>query len=151
MEGLEIRTATSGDLKTLVEFNRLMAWETESKKLDENLLSRGIQAVLEDPRRGFYLVASQSGRVIGQLMITFEWSDWRNGLIWWFQSVYVHEDCRRRGVFAALFAEVRRLAREDPEVIGLRLYVENANERAIKTYLSLGMEDAGYRVIELLG
>jgi GNAT superfamily N-acetyltransferase len=123
-----------------------MALETEHKTLDRDVLTRGTQAVFDDPRRGFYLIAELDGYSAGCLLITFEWSDWRNGDWWWFQSVYVTKAARRAGVFRALYAEVEYRARA-AGAVGLRLYVERDNERAQQTYLSLGMEEEPYRML----
>jgi len=145
---LTVRPAALADAAVLVEFNRRMAEETEGKALDEALLAAGVAAGLADPRKALYFVAEEAGTVLGQIMVTFEWSDWRNGWLWWIQSVYVRPDARRRGVFRALYEHVRQAARQDPEVVGLRLYVERANEAAQQTYLRLGMEWTGYLVLE---
>jgi GNAT superfamily N-acetyltransferase len=145
---LAIRRADPGDTAVVAEFNRLLAWETERKTLDPAVLGRGVTRLLADPAKGFYLVAETDGQVVGQVMTTFEWSDWRDGWFWWVQSVYVRDGYRRRGVFRALFAELVRRAREAGDVIGLRLYVENGNTRAHATYDELGLKDAGYSVRE---
>ena len=147
--GLTIRRAVPADEGVLVAFNAALAWETEHKRLNEEVLRTGVRAVFADPAKGFYTVAEYDGEVVGQVMVTFEWSDWRNGWFWWVQSVYVRSDARRRGVFRALFQEVRRQAEADPGVIGLRLYVERENTRAQQTYLSLGMSDASYYLFDL--
>jgi ribosomal protein S18 acetylase RimI-like enzyme len=146
---LTIRPATPADEAVVVAFNAALAWETEHKRLDEEVLRVGVRAVFADPAKGFYTVAEAGGEVVGQVAVTYEWSDWRNGWFWWIQSVYVRADHRRSGVFRALFAEVRRLAEADPTVIGLRLYVERENTRAQETYRSLGMSDASYFVFDL--
>jgi GNAT superfamily N-acetyltransferase len=145
---LTLRRATSEDAPIIIEFNQRLAQESEDKTLDLAVLSRGVAAVLADPARGLYFVAELDGRIIGQLMITLEWSDWRNGWIWWIQSVYVRQEARRQGVFRALYQHVHQAARADPEVVGLRLYVERDNQVAQQTYLSLGMEATGYLVLE---
>jgi GNAT superfamily N-acetyltransferase len=145
---VRIRRATAADQAILVEYNRCMAWETEHKALDDSVLSEGVAAALADPNKGWYLVAEIGGEVVGQLMITTEWSDWRNGWFWWIQSVYVRDENRRQGVFQALFQETERLAREAGDVVGLRLYVERENQIAQRTYERLGMGDAGYLVFE---
>lgn len=142
-----IRTATNNDVQFLVACNAAMALETEHKTLDRDVLERGTQAVFDDPRRGFYLVAEHAGEPAGCLLITYEWSDWRNGDWWWFQSVYVTPEQRRHGVFRALYAEVERRARATMDVIGLRLYVESGNTRAQQTYASLGMQDEPYKML----
>jgi GNAT superfamily N-acetyltransferase len=141
-----IRAAEVADIAFLVECNAAMALETEHKTLDRDVLTRGTQAVFDDPRRGFYLIAELDGDPAGCLLITFEWSDWRNGDWWWFQSVYVTRAARRTGVFRALYAEVERRARA-AGAVGLRLYVERDNERAQQTYASLGMEEEPYKML----
>jgi GNAT superfamily N-acetyltransferase len=146
---LTIRRATAADEAAVVAFNAALAWETEHKRLDDGVLRTGVRAVFADPAKGFYTVAEHAGEVVGQVMVTFEWSDWRNGWFWWVQSVYVRADFRRKGVFRSLFAEVRRQAEADPTVIGLRLYVERENTPAQQTYLSLGMSDASYVLFDL--
>lgn len=146
---LTIRRATAADLPVLVKFNAAIAWETEHKRLDTNVLTAGVRAVFDDPARGFYTVAERDGEIVGQMMITFEWSDWRNGWFWWVQSVYVREDARRGGVFRDLYRAVERQAASDPTVIGLRLYFETDNTRAQSTYRSLGMSDTSYGMMEV--
>lgn len=143
-----IRAATADDLEALVEYNGLMALESEGKELDLELLRPGVAAALADPHKGRYFVAEEDGAVLGQLMFTYEWSDWRNGWFWWIQSVYVRPEARRRGVFRALYEHVQRAARAEPRVIGLRLYVERDNHVAQQTYQRLGMERTGYQVLE---
>ncbi len=150
---MQIRLATVGDAPVIADFNRKLARETERIRLNPEIVARGVKALLRDPSRGFYLLADQGAAarpdVLGQLMITREWSDWRNGDIWWIQSVYVRPDSRGRGIFASLFAHVRKLARKQKHVCGLRLYVEKGNARAIRTYERLGMKEAYYRIFEL--
>jgi ribosomal protein S18 acetylase RimI-like enzyme len=143
-----VRRATPADASVIVDFNRRLALESEGKTLDSAVLARGVAAGLADPNKALYFVAEEAGAVVGQLMLTKEWSDWRNGWIWWIQSVYVRDDWRRRGVFRLLYEHVHRLAAADPEVTGLRLYVEHENGAAQQTYLSLGMERTGYLVLE---
>ncbi len=145
---IEIRLATRDDWPTIVEFNCLLAEESEGKCLDRQHIEPGVRALLDDPRKGRYLVAVAQGRIVGQLMHTYEWSDWRNGDIWWLQSVYVHPDYRRHGVFRALFDRLRSEAEADPAVVGLRLYVEEHNTRAHETYRKLGLSEGGYFVME---
>ena len=146
---LTIRRATPADLPVLVAFNLALALETERKRLNPEVLTAGVRAVLDDPSRGFYTVAQDpSGQVVGQLLVTYEWSDWRNGWFWWIQSVYVREDVRRRGVFRALYEQTRRQAAADPSLIGLRLYVEADNARARATYAALGMTLTTYGLME---
>ena len=132
-----IRTALREDAPKLVDFNLRMAMETEGKQLDSDTLTSGVNAVLEDPRRGFYLIAEVDGKVVGSLMVTSEWSDWRDGAFWWVQSVYVTHGFRRRGVLRALYEEARRRAKNTPRVCGFRLYVDRDNTTAQTTYASL--------------
>jgi ribosomal protein S18 acetylase RimI-like enzyme len=145
---LIIRRATPADASVVVEYNLRLAEESEGKTLDRVLLTAGVSAGLADTGKALYFVAEEGNAVLGQMMITTEWSDWRNGWMWWIQSVYVRADARRRGVFRALFEHVHRLARADPQVIGLRLYVERDNHAAQQTYLRLGMEWTSYRILE---
>ena len=141
-----IRAAEVADIPFLVECNAAMALETEHKTLDHDVLMRGTQAVFDDSRRGFYLVAEYDGQPAGCLLVTYEWSDWRNGDWWWFQSVYVAKAARRTGVFRALYADVERRARA-AGAVGMRLYVERDNERAQQTYASLGMDEEPYKML----
>jgi GNAT superfamily N-acetyltransferase len=146
-----LRPARTADVATLVDFNAAMALETEHLTLDRATLTAGVRAALADPAKARYFVAAdeQGDRVIGMLMLTLEWSDWRDGEIWWIQSVYVHPDHRRRGVFKALYRHVEQLAREQ-NAVGLRLYVVKHNAPAQATYASLGMELSEYLVMENL-
>ncbi len=156
MAQVNIREARPDDQQTIVDYNQRLAQETEGKTLDPDVLTRGVAAALADPDRLRYWVAEVEGDasnaplLIGQAAITREWSDWRNGWIWWFQSVYVHPDHRGLGAFRALHAAIRTAARLDIEVIGLRLYVEVNNDRAQRVYQSLGMKPGGYDVYEEL-
>lgn len=146
-----VRSATTDDISILVEFNRAMAAESEDKGLHEDTLQRGITYLLEHPDEGFYLVAQLNApnvQVAGALMVTFEWSDWRNGRFWWIQSVYVNPDQRRQGVYSALHGAVRDRASRDPQACGIRLYVEKENVGAQATYASLGMIETAYRLYE---
>ncbi len=145
---LTVRDASADDLETLAGYACAMAWETEHKRLDPDTVRRGIATVMAEPARGRYFVVERAGSVVGTLMLTYEWSDWRCGDWWWIQSVYVDPAARRHGVFRALYAHARALAAATPGVCGLRLYVERDNVRAQQTYASLGMQDAAYRVYE---
>jgi len=145
---LSIRAAQVADVRLITEFNVLLAAESEGKSLDRTLLEPGVLAVLQDPAKGRYFLAHDGPDVLGQMMITYEWSDWRNGWFWWIQSVYVRSEARRRGVFTALFEHVLESARRDGGVIGLRLYVEQANSRAHQTYEKLGLHFTTYQVME---
>ncbi len=148
---IQIRPAGPADVPSLVLFNQTMARETEGHELAPDTLTAGVRAVVENPRLGFYLVAECAGQVAGALMVTQEWSDWRNGNFWWVQSVYVLPEFRRRGIYRALYEEVKtRAARAAPAVCGFRLYVERDNQRAIETYTRLGMTETHYRMFEEL-
>jgi GNAT superfamily N-acetyltransferase len=146
---LTIRPARPADAAVIADFNSRLAWETEQRRLASATVRRGVEALLSDPAKGIYFVAEVEGKVVGQLLITYEWSDWRNGNFWWIQSVYVAADFRQAGVFRALFDEVRRRARDRHDVCGLRLYVERHNTRAQQAYEKLGMGRAHYEIFEL--
>jgi ribosomal protein S18 acetylase RimI-like enzyme len=147
---MRIRLATRDDADVLVEFNSAMALETEGKKLLPEVIGAGVRALLDNPASGFYVVAEAQSRVVGSLMITREWSDWRNGHFLWIQSVYVRQEFRRQGVYKRLYHHVQELAAEDPAVCGFRLYVERENHRAQATYRAAGMTETGYVVFEEL-
>ncbi len=144
----EIRPARFDDWPVIADFNTRLAAETEGKRLDPDTIAEGVRTLLSQPQHGRYFLAATDGRIVGQIMHTREWSDWRNGEIWWLQSVYVLSEFRQRGVFRALFAHLQDLAQASPEVIGLRLYVEEHNTRAQEAYLTLGLKRAGYTVME---
>lgn len=146
---LTIRPAAMADVGVITGFNAALAWETEQVRLDAARLEAGVCALLADPAKGFYVLAEIEDRVVGQTMITYEFSDWRNGVFWWLQSVYVEAAFRGRGVFGRLYRHLEDLARAEAGVCGLRLYVERANTRAQETYLSLGMRPSGYQLFEL--
>ncbi|MGC8884071.1 MAG: GNAT family N-acetyltransferase [Bryobacteraceae bacterium] len=147
-EEIVVRDARPEDAEFLVRGNAAMALETEGLSLDLDRLRAGVFALFDDPSRGRYFIAELGGRRAGQLMITYEWSDWRNGCFWWIQSVWVEPGLRGRGVFRLLYSHVRALARATPGVCGLRLYVERSNSRAREVYLRCGMHQTGYDVFE---
>ena len=134
----------------LADYNSRMAEETEGRALDQGKIEPGVASLLADRSKGRYWVAEYDGEIVGQLMVTYEWSDWRNGTLWWIQSVYVHPAFRRRGVFSALYRHVESLASAEPDVRGLRLYVEQDNTRAQRTYEKLGMVKPSYLVMEAI-
>ena len=142
-----VRAARAADLEALVAGNLAMAEETERVRLDVQTLRQGIGALLESRAPGRYWVAELDGRVVGQLLITFEWSDWRNRMVWWIQSVYVVPEARRHGVFRTLYDTARREA-QAAGAGGLRLYVDTTNTRAQAVYTALGMDGGHYRVFE---
>ena len=152
-----IRVADPADADLLAQWARAMALETEHRQLDAETVRAGVAAAIADPAKARYFIAMHDaalaggetiGMAVGTLMVTREWSDWRNGDWWWIQSVYVIEQHRRKGVFAAMYRHVQQLAQQAPGVIGLRLYVERDNAVAQRTYAALGMHDAGYNIQE---
>jgi ribosomal protein S18 acetylase RimI-like enzyme len=146
---LTIRRGDVNDVAIVAEYNRRMAEETEGKRLDVSVLQDGVRAVLADTSKGVYYLACDGDDVVGQVMLTWEWSDWRNGWWWWLQSVYIRSDRRRRGVFQALFDHVLQQARAAGDVLGVRLYVEKDNHAAQATYRKLGMETMPYLMFDL--
>ena len=149
-ETFHIRKATALDADHIAGFNAAMALETEHKRLVPALIGAGVRRLLGDPSLGFYVVAERAGEVVGCLLVTNEWSDWRNGLFWWIQSVYVVENARRQGVYRAMYDHIRGLAKADPGICGFRLYVEKDNAQAQRTYQSLGMSATDYLIYEEL-
>ncbi|MEZ5427474.1 MAG: GNAT family N-acetyltransferase [Pyrinomonadaceae bacterium] len=150
-EEILIRIAGRGDAPALVDFNQAMALETEGKRLETSVLNAGVEAVFEDEKKGFYVVAETSGRIVGGLMITFEWSDWRNGWFWWIQSVYILPEARGRRIYVRLYDFVRERAAEQGDVCGFRLYVEKENTKAQRVYEKCGMEASHYLMYEEIG
>lgn len=147
---MQVRLATPQDAPVLIEFNAAMALETEQKELLPDVIGAGVHSLLGNPAAGFYVVAEKDDRVVGSLMITKEWSDWRNATFWWIQSVYVRPAVRRQGAYKLLYRHVQQLAANDPAVCGFRLYVERENGRAQATYRALGMKETRYLVFEEL-
>jgi GNAT superfamily N-acetyltransferase len=142
-----IRKAIPSDASLIIDFQVRMAWETEKMKLDAETVKKGVNEVFNDNSRGIYFIAETEGRVVASLLITYEWSDWRNCNVWWFQSVFVLPEYRRQGIFRKMYSHVRALA-EKEGVAGLRLYVESNNARAKKTYEALGMSSGHYSFYE---
>lgn len=147
---ITIRLAEPSDVSAIIEFNLAMALETEQKELDRTILESGVQAVFQNASRGFYIIAESDDTAIGSLLITPEWSDWRNGLFWWIQSLYVLPQWRRKGVFRSLYTFVTEKARQNNEVCGLRLYVESSNTTARSCYEAQGMNPSIYTLYEQL-
>jgi len=148
MSAITVRAAVAADWEVIVDYNCRLAAESEDVQLDSALIRPGVKAVLADPNNGRYFLACADERIVGQMMHTWEWSDWRNGEIWWLQSVYVEPDFRRQGVFRLLYNHILKEAESNPKVVGIRLYVENDNEPAQETYRSMGMQHAGYTVMQ---
>lgn len=164
MSDISARRAKPADIERIAAFQQAMALETEGKTLDPETLRQGITAVFQDARKGFYIVAVASGainggtaadaqtgdaQVVGSLLITYEWSDWRNATFWWIQSVYVHADWRRMGVYRRMYAYALAAANARKDVCGIRLYVEHANAAAQQTYANLGMRKSHYDLYEI--
>lgn len=150
---LTVRPAGRDDVDAIVAFSAAMAWETEQRRLEEARLRAGTQSLLDTPTLGIFMVAevrvSERPVLVGQLMITYEWSDWRNGVFWWIQSVYVDPSWRRRGVLRGMLDTVMASAKATPDVCGVRLYVEQENHTAQTVYKRLGLSPSGYKVYEL--
>ena len=144
---INIRKATSEDADVIIDFQQKMAWETEKMTLVPEIIAKGVNAVFTDPSHGQYWVAEDNGIVVASLLITYEWSDWRNSNVWWFQSVYVFPDFRRKGIFRSMYMHIKNEA-ENRGVAGLRLYVETNNSSAQKTYEALGMKSKHYTMYE---
>ncbi|MEA2328100.1 MAG: hypothetical protein QOE68_3059 [Thermoanaerobaculia bacterium] len=145
---VQYRDADRSDAADILEFQIAMARETEEVALDESVTRRGIEAVFDDASHGRYFVAEADGRVVASLLITYEWSDWRDGNVWWIQSVYVRPEARGQRVYAGMYAHVRQIAERDPNVKGIRLYVDRRNARAQEVYRRSGMNGDHYLVFE---
>jgi len=143
-----IRIGEERDAETLVRFNIAMAQETENRNLLFHVVSEGVRNLLNSPQYGFYVVAERGDEICGSLMVTTEWSDWRNGLYWWIQSVYVKPEFRRQGVYRRLYEYVKARVLAEKNVCGLRLYVEQGNTVAQRVYQRLGMVESSYKIYE---
>ena len=150
MPEINVRTTTAEDATIISQFNQQMAMETENKVLPPEIISRGVARLMDKPEYGFYLIAESDSRPVGTCMVTTEWSDWRDGLFWWIQSVYVQADFRRKGVYRQMYQTIQSLAAKEPDVCGYRLYVEKENTAAQKTYESLGMSATDYLLYETI-
>ena len=147
---LTIRTADRlNDSTTIIEHNCAMALETEGKVLDKQSAELGVKGLFDRPQFGFYLLANIDEKPAASLMVTYEWSDWRNGIFWWIQSVYVKTEFRRQGIYAAMYSELKKMASEShTPVCGFRLYAETENITAHATYTSSGMNACKYIMFE---
>ncbi|MCP4953028.1 MAG: GNAT family N-acetyltransferase [Proteobacteria bacterium] len=148
LKSTTIRSAGPDDISEIAQFNIAMAQETEERQLDPAIIQSGVAGVIQDHARGFYLIAERSQAAVGSLLITFEWSDWRNGTLWWIQSVYVKPEHRRTGVFKTLYDAVISRARDAENVCGIRLYVEQENQSAQSVYQKLLMQKTPYQMYE---
>lgn len=145
---IEIRAAKADDSDLIIDFQLKMAYETEKIRLDRNVLQQGVKAVFGHSNNGRYFIAELDGEACASLMITYEWSDWRNRNIWWIQSVYVKPEARRKGVYAAMYAHIKNLVQADPTIGGIRLYVDKNNTPAQQTYSKMDMNGDHYQVFE---
>ncbi len=144
----QIRKAKKADLSSIVEFQMAMALETENLNLDKTTLEKGVLATFEDSSKGFYFVCEIEGEITASLMITFEWSDWRNGLVYWIQSVFVKREFRRMGIYKKMYGFIKELVMQDKNIKGIRLYVDKTNVRAQQTYKNTGMNGEHYQLFE---
>jgi GNAT superfamily N-acetyltransferase len=147
-DALLVRTGQEKDIDKLVKFNIALARQTEQKQLIPSIVTKGLQMLFKNPQYGFYVIAEIEGEIVGCCMVTYEWSDWRCGLFWWIQSVYVRPKFRRRGVFRKLYEFLKEKALHEQNVCGFRLYVEQSNHTGQKTYASLGMKKSPYDFYE---
>lgn len=148
MDQISIREGSISDTPTIAKFQQQMALETESKILKESTIRQGVESVLKCPNKGFYIIAETDSQVIGSLLVTFEWSDWRNGWFFWIQSVFVDAKYRRQGVYRVMHGEVIRRTKASGNCCGIRLYVEKDNRNAQKVYKTLGMHETDYYLYE---
>ncbi len=145
---MKVRVAQIADIDSLVDFNQKMALETEGKYLDSDVLRSGVKAVFHDESKGLYVVTEDDGGILGGLMVTFEWSDWRNKWFWWIQSVYIVPEARGRGIYRQMYEFVKAKAKENGNVSGFRLYVERDNLSAQGVYERVGMAASHYLMYE---
>jgi GNAT superfamily N-acetyltransferase len=150
MSEINVRHSTAAEASRIAAFNKVLAMESEGLALDEKTVAAGVIALMGHPDRGFYLVAETEGHVVGCLLVTYEWSDWRNRMFWWIQSVFVKPEYRGRGIYRALDEKVKELAAQAGNVCGIRLYVHQGNTRAQEVYRSIGMENTQYQLFEEL-
>ena len=143
-----IRKATREDIRKIVAFNQAMALETENISLDTQMLWNGVESIFEDESRGFYIVCEHEGSVRASLMITFEWSDWRNGNFWWIQSVFVHPEYRKLGLYKHMYAFIKTQVDAKEDIVGIRLYVDDHNKKAQDVYNKQGMQKSNYQMFE---
>ena len=145
---MKVRKAIVSDVSFIVDCQLAMAFETEGIRLCKDVLQKGVAAVFDNDSRGIYYLAEENGTLIGSLLTTYEWSDWRNGTVLWIQSVYIQPQHRRKGVYSRMYRFIQDIVISDPELFGIRLYADIANKSAHKTYLNLGMNDSHYKTFE---
>jgi len=143
-----IRKAIEEDLPTIVDFQMAMALETENLKLEESIVKKGVSAAFHDSAKGQYFVTEIDNEIAASLMITFEWSDWRNGMVYWIQSVYVEKKFRRMGIYSKMYTHIQEIVKNDENIRGIRLYVDKTNTRAQMTYKKTGMNGEHYQLFE---
>lgn len=145
---VQIRLATEEDSKAIIGFQHKMAMESEGIDLNPETLSSGVMAIFRDPQKGKYFVAEAENQIIGSMLTTYEWSDWRNQWVYWLQSVYIISAYRRKGIFRLMYEQVKQLVEHDASAAGIRLYVDKTNKKAIEVYKSIGMDGEHYQVFE---
>jgi len=145
---IHVREAVREDIPVIADYNQALARETESLKLDPKVLRSGVERAFDHQHLCWYFIAEVDGKAVGQTLITYEWSDWRDGVIWWMQSVYVHPDYRKRGVFQSIYKHIESLAQKDSQARAIRLYVKEGNHHGMNAYRRAGMADSGYVVYE---
>jgi len=150
IEPYKIEFASAKDASHIAKFNIAMAKETEDKVLDPDIIAKGVSYIFENPEYGLYVVARKGDEPVACLMVTYEWSDWRNGLFLWIQSVYVVPECRRQGLYRQMYEFVKQYAGGRSDICGFRLYAEKDNLKAQETYKKLGMNEAGYLIFQEL-
>ena len=145
---IEVRYATREDIPYIIEFQKQMAIETEDLTLNDKKISKGVEAVFDDPGKGFYIVSTNNSQVVSSMLITAEWSDWRNGYFLWIQSLYVIPSFRKQGIFRKMYHYVKQSVIESETYLGLRLYVEKNNKSAMDVYTNVGMQGSQYKMYE---
>jgi RimJ/RimL family protein N-acetyltransferase len=150
MSAILIRKSEPADIAVIAEFQQQLALETENYHLDISIVKNGIKAMFDDRSLGMYFIAERNGEIVGCHSITYEWSDWRNGMVWWIQSVYVVKSQRKHGIFKAMFDNLKEFVQKDPGIVGLRLYVDKTNLRAQEVYQKMGMNGEHYSVFEMM-
>ena len=145
---VEVRRAKRGDISYIIEFQKQMALETEDLTLDDQKIKKGVEAVFNDPEKGFYVVSTSNSQIVASMMITPEWSDWRNGYFLWIQSLYVIPSFRKQGIFRNMYKHIKQIVVETANYLGLRLYVEGNNNTAIDVYMNVGMKGSHYKMFE---
>ncbi len=145
---IKIREATTKDISLIVSFQLKMAMESEEMLLDKAILENGVNAVFEDQNKGRYYVAGFENQIVGSMLNTYEWSDWRNGIIIWFQSVYVMPEYRKNGIFKNMYQHIKNIVEKNDQYKGMRLYVDVGNLKAQKVYADMGMVGDHYFTYE---